>query len=249
MLFSHPAFYTVSMQTFVLVSAAELFDKTFFIAMLLAMKHKGRSLSVLGGCYGALVIHVLLAAVLGFGIAQMISTRTLDFAAATLYFAFAVMYAQDFWNASSDSLGTLDEAREEVEGEAEEGYGATEPCRKGKGGALAPAVQVLSFAFTSTFVGEIGDRTQFAMIGQAASQPALPVCVGGCLAFLVLCVVAVASGSLLSHMAVTDRTVACIGGISFAAFAVVALWDALHADVHAPRDVVMGSFLQQTMHM
>lgn len=242
------AFYTVSLQTFVLVSAAELFDKTFFIAMLLAMKHKGMSLPVLGGCYAALLIHVLLASVMGFGVAQMISTRTLDFGAAALYFTFALMYANDYWNASSDSLGTLDEAREELEGEAEEGYGAAPSSKKGTRDTRAAALRVLSLAFTSTFVGEIGDRTQFAMIGQAASHPALPVCVGGSLAFLVLCIVAIASGSLLSHMAVTDRTVACIGCVSFAAFAVVALRDGFEAP-HAPRDVVTGSFLQESMHM
>lgn len=249
MMLAHPAFCTVSFQTFVLVSAAELFDKTFFIAMLLAMKHKGMSLAVFGGCYSALLIHVLLASLMGFGIAQMISTRTLDLAAAALYFSFALMYAHDYWNASPDSLGTLDEAREEVEGEAEEGYGAAQPIKKGIRYSMAPALRVLSLAFTSTFIGEIGDRTQFAMIGQAASQPSLPVCAGGSLAFLVLCIVAVASGSLLSHMAVTDRTVACIGCISFAAFAVVALRDGLNVDTHAPRDVIMGSLLQQSMHM
>lgn len=247
MLLAHQAFDTVTMQTFVLVGAAELFDKTFFITMLLAMKHSGRSLLVLAGCYGALALHVFLAAFLGFGIAQMISTRTLDFASAALYFAFALMYAQDYRNASADSLNALDEAREEIEGEADAGYGATHSNKKGLRNAMPSAFQVLSLAFTSSFLGEIGDRSQFAMIGQAASQPLLPVCAGGCLAFLMVCVVAVASGSLLSHMAVTDRTVACIGGISFSCFAVVVLWDAMHADVHAPRDVMTGSFLQSSM--
>merc|ERR1719321_692197 len=107
--------HSVMFQTFVLVGAAELFDKTFFITMLLAMKHKNFLTAVFVGCFAALVAHVGLSAVLGYGMSRIVSTRTLEFAAAALYFMFALMYANDWRTASDDSLGALEEAQETLE--------------------------------------------------------------------------------------------------------------------------------------
>merc|ERR1719321_1034849 len=103
--------HSVMFQTFILVGAAELFDKTFFITMLLAMKHKNFMTAVFVGCFAALVAHVGLAAVLGYGMSRLVSTRTLEFAAAALYFMFALMYANDWRNADPESMGALEEPR------------------------------------------------------------------------------------------------------------------------------------------
>jgi len=238
--------HSVMFQTFVLVGAAELFDKTFFITMLLAMKHKKFSSVVFVSCFLALVAHVGLAAVLGYGMSRLISTRTLEFAAAGLYFMFALMYLNDWRNASDDSMGALEEAQETLDAEAE-----GQPLKsdiKGNGKHMwREATRIFSLGFTSTFIGEFGDRTQFAMIGQHASQPIIPVCIGSTIAFFVLCAVAVACGAFLSNMAVSERCVAMIGGLSFMLFAVVSLYDAMHEPTHAPRDIVSGSFLQAAM--
>lgn len=233
---------SVVFQTFVLVGAAELFDKTFFIAMLLAMKHRALAPFVFAGSYAALVVHVAMAAVLGYGLSRMVSTRALDFAAAALYLLFALMYAKDWKEASNDSLGALEEAQETVN-EATTDYGTEKT--NGKTGSTF-GLKVLTLAFTSTFIAEFGDRTQFAMIGQHASQPIIPVCIGSAIAFFVICGIAVASGTFLSSLAVSERTVALVGGLSFFVFALVSLYDGLHGDRHAPRDVVTGSFLQAT---
>jgi len=234
--------HSVMFQTVILVGAAELFDKTFFITMLLAMKHKDYMAVVFAGCFAALVAHVGLAAVLGYGMSKVVSTRTLEFAAAALYFMFAMMYANDWWNASDDSLGALEEAQESLE-EAE-----LKPLKgniKGTGKKVwSEAIRILSLGFTSTFIAEFGDRTQFAMIGQHASQPIVPVCIGSTIAFFLICGVAVACGACLSNMAVSERSVAMIGGLSFLLFAIVSLYDATHGTSHSPRDVVTGAFLQ-----
>jgi len=237
---------SIIFQTFVLVGAAELFDKTFFIAMLLAMKHRTLAGTVFIGCYAALVVHTLMAAVLGYGISRMISTRTLDFAAAGLYFAFACMYANDWRTASGDSNGAMEDAKADLDAEdvPPSTYGTVKSNAKA---AVVPAMRVLSLAFMSTFIGEFGDRTQFAMIGQHASQPLVPVCLGSVLAFFVVCGIAVICGAFLSAVAVSERRVALVGGASFFTFAVVSLYNALADSPHAPRDLVTGSFLQQAM--
>lgn len=240
--------HSVMFQTFVLVGAAELFDKTFFITMLLAMKHKKFSSVVFVSCFLALVAHVALAAVLGYGMSRLISTRTLEFAAAALYFLFAMMYAKDWWEASDDSLGALEEAQETLD--AEDEFKPLKENMKGNNKkAWAEAMRIFSLGFTSTFIAEFGDRTQFAMIGQHASQPIIPVCIGSTIAFFFLCAVAVASGAFLSNMAVSERTVAMIGGLSFLLFAIVSLYDAMHGTEHSPRDIVSGSFLQEALGM
>jgi len=240
--------HSVMFQTFILVGAAELFDKTFFITMLLAMKHKNFMTAVFVGCFAALVAHVGLAAVLGYGMSRLVSTRTLEFAAAALYFMFALMYANDWRTASDDSLGALEEAQETLDAEAE-----LKPLKgnvKGSGQkVLSEALRIVSLGFTSTFIAEFGDRTQFAMIGQHASQPIIPVCIGSTIAFFFLCAVATACGAFLSNMAVSERSVAMIGGLSFLLFAIVSLYDATHGTEHSPRDIVSGSFLQEALGM
>lgn len=240
--------HSVMFQTFVLVGAAELFDKTFFITMLLAMKHENFLTAVFVGCFAALVAHVGLAAVLGYGMSRIVSTRTLEFAAAALYFMFALMYANDWRTASDDSLGALEEAQETLDAEDE-----LKPLKGNVSGSgqkvLTEALRILSLGFTSTFIAEFGDRTQFAMIGQHASQPIIPVCIGSTIAFFFLCAVATACGAFLSNMAVTERSVAMIGGLSFLLFAIVSLYDATHGTEHSPRDIVSGSFLQEALGM
>eukprot|EP00931_Biecheleriopsis_adriatica_P082599 TRINITY_DN56060_c0_g1_i1.p1 TRINITY_DN56060_c0_g1~~TRINITY_DN56060_c0_g1_i1.p1 ORF type:complete len:261 (-),score=55.95 TRINITY_DN56060_c0_g1_i1:143-862(-) len=233
-------FDSVFFQTVVLVGVAELFDKTFFIAMLLAMQNKTSAPWVFIGCYTALVLHVGMAAVLGYGIAHFVSIRTLDFCASALYFAFFLMYANDFHNASTDEMGALEDAQAELAAKVDKveygtmGEKRTTPLHAGPMG-------IMSMGFTSTLIGEFGDRTQFAMIGQHASQPIIPVCFGSCLAFFLVCAAAVACGAMISKLSVSEKHVACLGAVSFLTFAMVALWDGIsgRADMH-----VSSGFLQ-----
>jgi len=50
------------------------------------------------------------------------------------------------------------------------------------------ALAVFGKAFMGVFIAEWGDRTQIAMIGQHASQPLIPVCIGSLIAFFLLTV-------------------------------------------------------------
>jgi len=244
-------------QTFLLVGSAEIFDKTFFIAMVLAMQHRGHSMTVFTGCFAALVAHVLMAAACGYAISSFMSPRTLDMAAAVLYGVFACLYARDYINADPEDQCEFEETKAEFAQEDimtsdsaaafEKRHYGTEalaaPIKKTKAEMLSSAaLKVALTAFTTTFIGEFGDRTQIAMIGQHASQPIIPVCIGSTVAFFVLCMIAVMSGLYLSDCAVTQRQVCLIGGISFAVFSVISLYDGLHTKTY--RDPVAGMFVQ-----
>lgn len=234
---------SVIMQTIVLVGSAEIFDKTFFIAMVLAMQYRKKGASVFLGCYSALLVHVLIAALCGYAISTLMSPRALDMAAAILYAVFAGLYAKDYLSADADSKCEFEDTQNEFAcAETEvENYGIINSKKLGKP-IQNVTMKVLMAGFTATFIGEFGDRTQIAMIGQHASQPIVPVCIGSSIAFFILCLIAVVSGNYLSDCAVTERQVCLIGGLSFATFAVVSAWEAYHTTEF--RDPVAGAFLQ-----
>lgn len=77
------------------------------------------------------------------------------------------------------------------------------------------------------FIAEWGDRTQIAMIGQHASQPLIPVCVGSLLAFFLLTVSAVMVGMCMDGMKLSEKKVHLVSSMSFFVFAALALWDGL----------------------
>merc|ERR1719408_1086177 len=87
--------------------------------------------------------------------------------------------------------------------------------------------QFLGATFFTTFMAEMGDRTQIAMIGQAAVQPVLAMMIGSALAFFQLTVIAILTGSALSDQGLKERTILLTGAASFAFFALVTLKDGL----------------------
>merc|ERR550514_1130733 len=126
----------------------------------------------------------------------------------------------------------MEEARESLGA-----YGATIPTEK-EDEQKKPAAkkskppsswswQLLGAAFMTTFLAEMGDRTQIAMIGQSAAQPLIPVMCGGAVAFLQLTAIAVLTGSALQGQGLKERSVLLVGALSFAAFAVLTLRQAL----------------------
>merc|ERR1719313_1155078 len=67
-------------KSFVMIGIAELFDKTWFVALLMALKYdKG---IVFWGCFSALAAHTVIAAVLGYSIARLVPITYLHFGAA-----------------------------------------------------------------------------------------------------------------------------------------------------------------------
>lgn len=218
-------------QSFCIVGVAEIFDKTWFVALVMAMMFNKFVVFWAGTL--ALLLHTLIAAIFGYGISKFFAISTLHFAAAALYAVLSVLYGMEWWSSDSDS-DVLSAGKEEVTKEfleeegGIEGYGAAERGQRkvAKRRALS---SVFAQVFTAVFVAEWGDRTQIAMIGQHASQPLIPVILGSAAAFALLTLSAVLLGVVLGERTLSERTICCVTTVSFAAFSVLAVWDGLAA--------------------
>jgi len=249
---------TACFQSFCLVGSAELFDKTWFVALLMALRHpKGL---VFTSCFSALAAHVGIAAVFGYGISKTMPIRVLHFSAAALYTVFAVLYFIDWHKAdpNSDIISAgKEEAGESIPSEfGESSYGSTEEgklCshkpsssassssspslasfssssadrKKETNKELAKVSRIFTQCFMAMFIAEWGDRTQIAMVGQHASQPLIPVCVGSLMAFFLLTFSAVLAGWFLMGTRVSEKTVYFFAASSFMVFAILAAHDGL----------------------
>jgi len=215
-----------------MVGVAELFDKTWFMGLILAIRYSPASVFV--GSFAALFLHTILAAAFGYAFARLLQPHVLDFLAASLFFVFAVMYTRDAYQADADSdmiASGREEAAEDMgeeEGSVHEvapTYGAAKEQLKGARSRQSHAGVILK-SFVAVFIAEWGDRTQIAMIGQHASQPLVPVFLGSCLAFFLLTGSAVGAAAMLSGQKISERFVFSVVAFCFYAFAACALWDA-----------------------
>lgn len=225
-----PQSQTALVQAVCMVSVAELFDKTWFAALVLAMMHN--KIAVFCGAYLGLFLHTLIAALFGFGISRFFSASGLHLMAGCLYLCLAVLYGRECLLADKDGdviAAGREEASEELNirlpANKEEGaYGSAEKGEK-PGSLKLSWTRVFIQSFVAVFIAEWGDRTQIAMIGQHASQPLIPVVIGSAIAFFLLTLSAVLLGMLLEKVALTERMVYAVSTVSFLVFAALALKD------------------------
>ena len=159
------------------ITLAELGDKTFFMALILAVRHRARWVFV--GAFAALTAVTLISLGLGYGLRELLPQAVVPWLAAVLFLVFGVKLLLDAQGMAADA------AREEAE-EAEEVINAAETRR-----ALTTPWAVIWEAFALVFVAELGDRTQFTTIF-LATAPARVFSFAGLLA-----------GTLLGHALVT----------------------------------------------
>ena len=159
------------------ITLAELGDKTFFMALILAVRHRARWVFV--GAFAALTAVTLLSLGLGYGLRELLPQAVVPWLAAVLFLVFGVKLLLDAQGMTADA------AREEAE-EAEEVVNAAETR-----GPITSAWSVIWEAFALVFVAELGDRTQFTTIFMATA-PARVFSFAGLLA-----------GTLLGHALVT----------------------------------------------
>ncbi|MFN7728953.1 MAG: TMEM165/GDT1 family protein [Bdellovibrio sp.] len=76
-------------QSFLLVAASEMGDKTQLLAFVLASRFR-KPWTILAGIFAATLLNHLLAATLGQGLAQLISPQVLKYGLALVFFAFAL---------------------------------------------------------------------------------------------------------------------------------------------------------------
>merc|ERR1719387_1591128 len=100
-----------------MVAIAEVFDKTWFVALLMALRYD--KVVVFWGCFLVLAGHVGIAAGFGAVAANLIPVRFLHFGAAALYAFFAVLFYKDYLDADPESdiiAAGKEEAAEDCEG-------------------------------------------------------------------------------------------------------------------------------------
>ncbi|MFN9645477.1 MAG: TMEM165/GDT1 family protein [Cyanobacteriota bacterium] len=169
------------------ITLAELGDKTFFMALILAARHQARLVFV--GAFGALTAVTLLSLGLGYGLRELLPAAVVPWLAAVLFLVFGVKLLLDARTMGAPGAEEEEQEAEKAVSEAESGKRINSPRA------------VIWEAFALVFVAELGDRTQFTTIF-LATAPAFTF--AGLLA-----------GTLLGHALVTGLAVGAgkwIGG-------------------------------------
>ena len=159
------------------ITLAELGDKTFFMALILAVRHRARWVFI--GSFAALTAVTLISLALGYGLRELLPQSLVPWLAAVLFLSFGIKLL-------IDAQGMAANAATEEKAEAEQAITTAESSK-----AFNTAWAVIWEAFVLVFIAELGDRTQFTTIFMATA-PAQVFSFGGLLA-----------GTLLGHALVT----------------------------------------------
>jgi Ca2+/H+ antiporter, TMEM165/GDT1 family len=206
-----------------LITASELGDKTFFMAVVLATRYPRKP--VLIGVVGALAAMTMLSVGIGhflmllpqFLVQQLPSNLsflakiTIQQVAALLFFLFGLklLYESRRMSAQTD---------EEVRAEAAEAVEAGD--RKFQQRNTFWKIVIESFVLT--FVAEWGDRTQIATIALAAAKNPIGVTIGGIVGHTICSLIAVWGGKMIAGR-ISEKTITIVGGLLFILFAVLTI--------------------------
>jgi putative Ca2+/H+ antiporter (TMEM165/GDT1 family) len=196
------------------ITLAELGDKTFFMALILATRHARRWVFL--GSFAALTAVTVLSLGIGRGLRELLPTWLLPWLAALLFLGFGLKLLIDASRLSA-------EAAQEEQREAEQAVDAAEDRQAGE-----RALAVLWEAFALVFIAELGDRTQFATIFLAAA-PALAftgLLAGTLAGHALVTALAVGAGRWIGDR-VDERLLYRLSGGLFLLFGLVALRQAL----------------------
>ena len=159
------------------ITLAELGDKTFFMALILAVRHRARWVFI--GSFAALTAVTLISLALGYGLRELLPQSLVPWLAAVLFLSFGIKLL-------IDAQGMAANAATEEKAEAEQVINTAESSK-----VFNTAWAVIWESFVLVFIAELGDRTQFTTIFMATA-PAQVFSFGGLLA-----------GTLLGHAMVT----------------------------------------------
>lgn len=157
------------------ITLAELGDKTFFMALILAARHRARDVFI--GAFGALTAVTLISLGLGYGLRELLPATVVPWLAAALFVGFGLKLL-------IDAQGMRADEADEEEQEAQQAIDEAERRRR-----ISTAWAVIWESFALVFIAELGDRTQFTTIF-LATAPAFTF-------------VGLLAGTLLGHALVT----------------------------------------------
>uniref|UniRef100_A0A2N9F7M1 GDT1 family protein n=1 Tax=Fagus sylvatica TaxID=28930 RepID=A0A2N9F7M1_FAGSY len=180
---------------------SEVGDNTFFATAILAMRHPRRP--VLFGCLASLTVMTILSAFVGWAAPNLISRKWAHHITTLLFFGFGLWSLWDGINDEGDD-DEFAEVEAKMDAELKAETGTTKKNSK---------------AFSVTFFGEWGDKSQLATIGLAADENPFGVVFGGIIGQALCTVAAVLGGKSLASR-ISEKIVALSGGVLFIAFGI-----------------------------
>ena len=196
------------------ITLAELGDKTFFMALILAARHRPRDVFI--GAFVALAAVTLISLGLGYGLRELLPASVVPWLAALLFVGFGIKLLVDAQGMAADEA-------EDEEKEAEKAIDAAESR-----GPISTTWAVIWEAFALVFIAELGDRTQFATIF-LATAPGFSfagLLAGTLLGHAVVTLLAVGAGKWIGGR-LSEKLLYRLSGGLFLAFGLFALQQAL----------------------
>ncbi len=189
------AWFSTAGTALILIFLAELGDKTQLVCMTLAAKH--RPWPVLIGATLSFILLNVLAVAFGATLSTFLPENVMIGIVAALFAVFGIQFLRD--NGEEDETG-------------EEGEGAGNKAGR----------SVVLTTFMLIFVAELGDKTQIAVAGLAASAPPVPVWIGSTIALILSSALGVVVGRTLL-IRIPMKTLNRVSGVFFLVLAGLAL--------------------------
>lgn len=207
---------------------SEVGDRTFCVAAILAMRYPRKS--VLLGCLVSVTATTVISALLGWAAPNLLSKGWSHHLTTFLFFLFGLRSLWEGFNEDDDDNEELEEVEKELEKDLKASSEKSKAASKADDNLKKKQKPFLTHffspvflkAFSLTFFGEWGDKSQIATIGLAADEDTLGVVLGGILA-QVLCTVAAVIGGKSLASKISERLVTILGGFLFLVFGVQSL--------------------------
>lgn len=214
-----------------LITISELGDKTFFIAVILAMRYS--RLLVFWAVLAALALMTVISVLFG-QVVSLLPAMYIKYAEIALFLGFGIKL---IYNGLQMQNGSIDsevaEAAEMVNSAMDEPLDKSldKPLDKfqttqKKLGKFwqTPLLKIFIQGFSLTFLAEWGDRTQIATIALAAAKNPWGVTLGAVCGHAICTVIAVFGGRFIAGK-ISEKTITILGGVLFLIFAGVAIRD------------------------
>lgn len=204
---------------------SEIGDKTFIAAAILAMRHPRRL--VLAGCLAALIVMTVLSVLVGWATPNLISQKWAHHVTTLLFFGFGFWSLWDGFNDGGDAE-ELNEVEAKLDADIKKANAGAnkgsdkvdDDVKKQRRPFLSQFFSpILLKAFSLTFFGEWGDKSQLATIGLAADENPFGVVLGGILGQALCTTAAVIGGRSLAAQ-ISEKLVALSGGVLFIIFGI-----------------------------
>jgi len=195
------------------ITLAELGDKTFFVALILAARHRGRWVFI--GAFAALASVTVLSLVVGFGLRELLPASLVPWLAALLFLGFGIKLLLEAQWMEQGADGDEEEEAEELVERAEARHRYVGPRA------------VIGEAFSLVFLAELGDRTQFATIFLAAAPgfTFAGLLAGSLAGHALVTWLAVGAGKWIGRR-ISERLLYRLSGALFVVFGLVAMLQA-----------------------